>query len=166
MSLLTLMAGLALAAPPTAAAIPPPGEADARLVACHEAERPVDRRLEVEGTMRAFAAGQRLRMRFDLYRRLAPGRPFTRVPGPGLGVFYRATGAAGSYRFRKAIRNLPAADYRVVVTFQWLTADGTVVARATRAAPVCRQPELRPDLGMAQVPGGVAGQEPRILSLH
>jgi hypothetical protein len=158
---LTVIAWLALTAPPAAAALPPPGRADARLAVCHEAERPVDRRLEVEGVMRAFAAGQRLRMRFDLYRRLAGGRRFTHVPGPGLGVFYRATSAAGSYRFRKAIRNLPAADYRVVVTFQWLAADGTVAARAARTAPGCRQRELRPDLRVAAITVAPAAEPDR-----
>jgi hypothetical protein len=151
-SALTLTAVLSLAPPPAAAAgVPSPGKAEARLVACHRAERPVDRRLEVEGSMRAAAAGQGLRMRFDLYRRLALGRPFTHLPGPGLGVFYRASTGAGTYSFRKAVRNLAAGDYRVVVTFEWLAADGAVVARAARTAPVCRQPELRPDLQVAAI---------------
>jgi hypothetical protein len=132
--------------PSAAAATPPPGKAEVRLVACHHAERPAYRRLEVEGEMRAAAAGEGLRMRFDLYRRLGARRPFTRVPGHGLGIFYRAGSGASAYEFRKAVRNLPAADYRMVVTFEWVAGDGSVRKRMARSAPVCRQPELRPDL--------------------
>ena len=157
LALVAAPAGQAIA-PSAGAAIPPPGDAQARLVACHTAQRPADRRLEVEGEMRAFAAGQRLRMRFDLYGRRAGGA-FRRVSGPGLGVFYSAHSGAGAYRFRKAVRNLPARDYRVTVTFQWLGQDGGVLARAARAAPVCRQPELRPDLRVAAI-GLAPGAQP------
>lgn len=155
-TLSTLLLGLlaaCLAVPPVAAA----RTVHARLLSCHSALRPVQRSLTVEGEMFRAAAGERMQMRFDLLRR-APGGGFRRLPAPGLGVFKRAQAGVADYRFRKTIRNLPApAELRVQVTFRWLTPTGREVARLVRSSPVCRQPELRPDLRVVALSAGSGG---------
>jgi hypothetical protein len=159
LTLLLATAALSVPAAPAAAAPPP---AQVSLVSCHRALRPPDRHVTVEGRMEALGAGARLQMRFDLYRRREGAAAFTRIPGPGLGVYNQAAPGVATYRFRKMVRNLPApADYRVVVEFRWLTADGTVGARVVRSSPVCRQTDRRPDLRVGTIevaPGPAGGQ--------
>jgi len=145
---LALASTLWLAAPPAPAVTPSWRDASARLIACHRAANAVDRYLIVEASMHALGAGQHMEIRFDLFRRPGPGTPFTRVPGPGLGSYRHAASGVGRYRFRKRIQNLPGPEeYRVAMTFRWLTTNGTEVARAVRSAPVCRQPGPPPDAG-------------------
>lgn len=146
----------ALSALPAAASARSP---DARLIACHPAVAPVDRSLTVEGEMLAGAPGERMQMRFQLLRRSGAGNRFVPVAAPGLGVFKRAHAGVGDYRFRKTIRNLPApADYRVQVTFRWLSATGAEIARLARPSPVCHQVELRPDLRLGPLTATTTGQ--------
>lgn len=148
-----------------AAAVLPAGAAHARtatvrLLACQQARQPAARHLVVEASMRATAAGERLEVRFDLYRRSAPGGPVVRVPGPGLGSYNRAAPGVSTFRFRKRIANLSAAgDYRVVAMFRWLGPGGRVLERAVRAAPLCHQAELRPDLLVSSIATGAVGAD-------
>ncbi len=162
-----MLAGAAMAAtavgvaPATAAVHPGPGDAQARLLSCHHALRPGARYMTVDATMHALAPGERMEMRFDLYRRPAGHPGFVRVPGPGLGVFNHAAAGVTAYHFVKRIQNLPGtADYRVAVTLQWLAHDGSSQARVVRSTPICHQVEPRPNLRVAQIavsPGADAG---------
>ena len=120
------------------------------MVRCHPAVQPGQRWLTVEGQMSVAAPGERLQMRFDLYRRWHPGDTEVRVPGPGLGTENRAGEGTATYRFRKTVRNLPApADYRMRVTLTWRSPQGRQLAQLTRFSTPCHQPELRPDLPLS-----------------
>jgi hypothetical protein len=122
-------------------------QAGARLVSCHPALSPAQRSLTVEGQMSGASPGQRLEMRFDLYRRWRLGAGEVRVPGPGLGTVHRAHQGVRMYRFRQTVRNLSApADYRMRVTLTWRSPQGAQVAQLTRFSALCHQPELRFDL--------------------
>ena len=116
-------------------------------MACHSALSPGQRSLTVEGQMSGASPGQRMEMRFDLYRRWDPGAGEERVAGPGLGTVHRAHDGVRAYRFRQTVRNLPApADYRMRVTLTWRSAQGEQVARLARISPLCHQPDLRFEL--------------------
>jgi subtilase family serine protease len=39
----------------------------------------------------------------------------------------------------------------MVVRFRWLDAGGTVLARSRATSRLCRQPDMRPDLGVTQI---------------
>ena len=113
---------------------------------CHSALSPAQRSMTVEGQMSGASPGQRMEMRFDLYRRWDPGPGEERVAGPGLGTVHRAHDGVRAYRFRQTVRNLPApADYRMRVTLTWRSAQGDQVARLTRFSALCHQPDLRFD---------------------
>lgn len=146
------MAALVLPALALAIRAPGPGDAVGRLVSCHRALHPSERYMAVEGEMHALGSGERMQIRFDLYRRSSPSARFGRVAGPGLGVWHLAEPGVGSYRFVKRITNLPGTvDYRVGVSLQWLAADGSRLAGVVRYTPVCHQVELRPDLRVERI---------------
>ncbi len=141
--MLALAVALALVAEPASAAV---RQAGARLVTCHPAMSAGQRSLTVEGQMSGASAGQRMEMRFDLYRRWDRGADEVRVAGPGLGTVHRAHDGVRAYRFRQTVRNLPApADYRMRVTLIWRSAQGDQVARLTRFSAPCHQPDVRFD---------------------
>jgi len=149
--LCTAAVSAALVAPasliPSAAGAPGLRDASVRVVACRADAAQAGRFLTVEGAMRSLAAGDRLRMRFELQRRARGQLRFVRVGGPGLSTYSEAARGVTRYRYRRKIENLPApAQYRVVVSFRWLNAAGRVTARTVRTSAVCVQPDLRPDL--------------------
>ncbi len=139
-------AALAVVAPAAPAASP----ARVRLEKCRTALEQANRYAVFTGSMDSLRTGNRLAMRFVLYRRASGANAFERVAAPGLGVWHRAKRGVPAYRFRQRVENLSApADYRVRVTFRWAGPAGkpTVVKRRTSA--VCSQPDLRPDLRVA-----------------
>lgn len=141
-----LLALVALTAGP-ATARAPERPVRAVLVDCQRSVDPLERAMVVEGRMRARRRGEGLAIRFDLLQAPRGSRRFRRLQATGLGEWNVADPGVTRYRFRKRIDNLDApADYRALVRFRWSDAEGNVVARATRRTPVCRQPDLRPDL--------------------
>lgn len=138
--------GAVAAAPASALRRPLARDAAARVLTCHQALTPSARYLLVEGSMGQLAPGLRLQMRFDLYRRYSPTGRFLRVSGPGLGYLYRARAGVTRYRYDKRVVNLPAAQYRMVVTFRWTSGSGTLLAQTVRYAPICSVYDLRPNL--------------------
>jgi hypothetical protein len=152
------LSALALAA--VAAPLALAAQASARLVGCVRSTDPLERGLVVEGAMHARERGERMQMRFSLYRASGGGR-LTPVGGPGLGAWNNASPSVDVFRFRKRIRNLPApAVYVVRVRFRWLDADGDVVARAARRSPACVQPDPRPNLRVVAALAPGPGPQP------
>ena len=151
-----LLAAIAAAvAVPAADALRHPGfrYARAQVVACHHALDSADRFMTIAGYMRSLRAGDRMEMRFDLFRR--EGGRFVPVTGPGLGVWNRADAGVERYRYRKRVENLAApARYRARVRFRWSDDAGHVTASTLRTTRVCFQPDLRPDLRVGRI--GVA----------
>jgi hypothetical protein len=137
-----LLAGLAV----PAFGAPAPPRARATLERCHPALAQADRFAVFGGTMRSLRQGlDRMDMRFDLYRRAQGRAVFRRVVAPGLGVWNHAEPGVLRFRFRQRVENLsgPAA-YRVVASFRWLDALGSVFVRASHITPACQQPDSSP----------------------
>jgi hypothetical protein len=146
-SLSALAVAVAMPATLTPSALGAPGDARARLASCHRHPAQLMRSLTVDSTMQSLREGDRLQMRFYLFRRWPTSLVYRRLRGPGLGSWTTASRGTDVYRVRKPIQNLPApAFYYVVVSYRWLDDDGAVLARTARRTGVCFQPDLRPDL--------------------
>lgn len=136
-----------------AGAAPAAPRTHAGLADCHADSDQAARYAVFEASMRAVPGARRMAIRFELLQRL-PGQGFAPIEAPGLGVWGTAQGV-GRYRYRKRVENLLApADYRAVVYFRWLGADGGELRRARRRTPVCSQPGIGPNL---RIPG-IAGE--------
>jgi hypothetical protein len=126
---------------------PQRADARARLTACKPSLDPATRSLTVDASMRSLQKGDRMQLRFELFRKANGNRRFRKLAGPGLGTWNPATTGVDRYRFRKPIQNLPAAStYYVKVTYRWLDQHDVAYAKTVRQTGVCFQPDLRPDL--------------------
>ena len=151
---LTSLVACVLVALPGAFALgaraPQRADARARLTACKPSLDPATRSLTVDASMRSLQKGDRMQLRFELFRKANGNRRFRKLAGPGLGTWNPATSGVDRYRFRKPIQNLPAAStYYVKVTYRWLDQHEVAYARTVRQTGVCFQPDLRPDLRVA-----------------
>ena len=121
--------------------------AGARIAECRTALEQAGRSMEGEGRMSTIPGAKTLRMRFDLEVRTPGRRRWTAVRAPNFGLWTTADPGTDRYIYRKRVENLAApARYRMIVRFRWLDREGRRIARARRVTPVCRQPDLRPDL--------------------
>ena len=136
-----LSAVLATAALPAAAgAAPLP--ASVKVTACsvetHEAA--------FSARMRQVPGASRMAMRFKLLEQTGPNA-IRRVKVPGLRRWRFSKPGVRTFSYRQGFRNLPEnASHRVVVSFRWLSADGTVVQRTSRRSARCRQFVRLPNL--------------------
>lgn len=143
------IAAPAAAAPAATAAVP---TAKAGLARCHLAGLQPRRYAVFTGVMSALRSGNRMEMRFDLFRRAAGEDAFTRVSAPGLGVWNRADAGVPSYRFRQRVTNLAAgASYRARVSFRWSGPVGKRRVTLRKLTAACTQPDQRPDLRVVPV---------------
>ncbi|HEX8105366.1 MAG TPA: CARDB domain-containing protein [Solirubrobacteraceae bacterium] len=141
-----LLVLLAVVAPAGAAAGKRPAAAE--LTECDTSLDPAERHMVAEGRMGAVSGAAKLRIRFGLQVR-TPERPrWTEVEGEKLGVWMTVSPAPRRrYVYAKRIENLAApADYRMVVRFKWIGANGRKLASAKRTTETCEEPDLRPDL--------------------
>ena len=120
---------------------------------CVTAMDPVSRAISITAVMRPMTGTVKMQLRFELLRRAATGRPFTRIRGGDLNTWVNPTDPTlGQHRndkwnLIKQVVDLKApATYRFRVTYRWLGTRGRVLGTATRSGPTCFQPELRPDL--------------------
>lgn len=98
------------------------------------------------GSMPAYRGTRRMLMRFDLYVRPLGGRRWTAVRGRGLRRWTRSDSGRAGFVYAKRVENLvPGNEYRTVVRFRWRQT-GRRTIRRSRRTPLCRQPELRPNL--------------------
>ncbi len=136
-----LSAVLATAARPAAAgAAPLP--ASVKVAACsvetHEAA--------FSARMQQVPGASRMAMRFKLLEQTGPNA-IRRVKVPGLRRWRHSKPGVKTFSYRQGFRNLPEnASHRVVVSFRWLAADGTVVQRTRRRSARCRQFVRLPNL--------------------
>lgn len=139
---LTLLLAATFAAP--AAAVEPPA-LGVKVAACETGLDLADRAAEFSGAMPQAAGSDVLQMRFELeQRRVTMWKP---LAVPGFGRWEKSVPGAAGFVYAKRVERLVAgASYRVRVRFRWLDAGGDVVKTATRRSPVCKQPDLRPDL--------------------
>jgi len=144
-ALIACTAVAALAATP-ALGRPRPAEtakrtARAALTVCD----PAQRQLQVEARMAGSATGQRLAVRFDLYRRVA-NAGFKRLATDATGTWMTANPGTDIYNVQTTVAQLQPATYRVAVRFRWSSPDGRVLARQLRVTRTCRVPDTRPNL--------------------
>jgi CARDB len=153
----TLTALLALAAPAVAHAQAPPLRA--KLTACSSGPLATDRVAAFTGSMPAIKGTSRMWMRFDV---LARGtKRFAQLKVPGLGVWQKsAPGHPAGFVFTQRVQALAAPGaYKAVVRFRWYGKGGKLLRSTSRETPVCKQPDLRPDL-QAGVLDAVPGPGP------
>ena len=149
-----LLAGLVLAAPAQAAS------SGVRLLGCQSALDPAAREATFEGRMRVRKGARKLQMRFTLQARSPEDPDWHRVSATGFGKWLSSDPGVGKYVYTKRVVSLDApASYRTLVRFRWLDADGDRVASSKATSPICRQPDLRPNLrplGVEAHPGADA----------
>jgi CARDB len=155
---LTSLVACVLAALPGALALGAPApkrtDARARLTACKPSLDQASRSLTADASMRSLQKGDRMQLRFELFRKALGSKRFRKLAGPGLGTWNPATPGVDRFRFRKPIQNLPAAStYYVKVTYRWLDEHNAAYARTVRFTGQCFQPDLRPDLRVAAFSG-------------
>ena len=148
-----LIACASLLALPVAARAAVGPRASAQLNRCHPSLDAAQRYAVFSGSMRSLrAGGDRMDMRFDLFRRAPGAFAFKRVAAPGLGVWNHADPGVGRFKFKQKVENLGApATYRALVRFRWLNARGGVFTRARHLTPICQQPDLRPNLRIGRI---------------
>ena len=138
----TILLGLALLAPATAAAARPP--AKALLASCERGDAPA---ATFAGEMRALPGASRMQMRFKLQVRTPQRDRWTAVSAPGFGVWVTSASGTSRYVYTKRVENLVGpGSYRVQIRFRWLDAAGNRVATARANSRRCRQPDPRANL--------------------
>jgi hypothetical protein len=149
-ALTSLVACVLLALPGASAlgaTVPQRADARARLTVCKPSLDQASRSLTVDASMRSLQNGDRMQLRFELFRKAKGNTRYRKLAGPGLGTWNPATPGVDRFRFRKPIQNLPAAStYYVKVTYRWLDEQNVAYARTVRLTGLCFQPDLRPDL--------------------
>lgn len=155
LSLIAVLAVLAGAVPSVAAAqTPAPARPPlaATVTTCTTGLTLADRTVVFTGSMPPVQGSVSMAMRFDLYDREDDSDPYTRVKVPGFGRWERSAKQVAGFVYDKRVEQLQTpADYRVTVSFRWYDAGGKVMRRKQRTSPVCRQPDLRPDLRVTRL---------------
>ena len=96
--------------------------------------------------MQQVPGASRMAMRFKLLEQTGPNA-IRRVKVPGLRRWRYSKPGVKTFSYRQGFRNLPEnASHRVVVSFRWLSADGTVVQSTRRRSARCRQFVRLPNL--------------------
>jgi len=133
-------------------AFAPSASAAAASVALLACERGANPAAEFQARMDATPAAARMQMRFVLQARRPGRRAYRRVAAPGFGAWASADPGVSRYTYTRRVENLIGpARYRVQVRFRWLDAAGRTVARSKTSSRSCRQPDLRPDLEVAEL---------------
>jgi hypothetical protein len=91
-----------------------------------------------------------VRFTLQVHEGVLPG--WRRVVADGLDEWQTSEPGVSRYSYSKTVRNLSApATYRTIVRFRWLDAGGEVIERSRVTSRSCRQPDMRPDLGVARI---------------
>jgi hypothetical protein len=103
-----------------------------------------------QGQVSAFRKGK-MQMRFTLQVATPEAPRFRRVVADGFGDWITAP-AVRKYTYDKTVEGLLVpASYRMVVDFRWRDSRGRTLRAERSISPVCRQPDLRPDLVLRNV---------------
>ena len=143
-----------IAAPAARAQDPVPAERPplrATVEACSTGAAEDARFAVFTGSMPARPGTRRMAMRFDLFERPGAGRPWQRLPAPTFGRWERSQPDRAGFVWSKRVERLrPDREYRAQVRFRWYGRAG-LQAERRRVTPICRQPDLRPNLAVARV---------------
>jgi hypothetical protein len=103
-----------------------------------------------QGQMSAFKRAK-MQMRFTLQVSTPDAPRFRRVAADGFGAWITAP-AVRRYTYDKTVEGLLVpANYRMVVDFRWRDARGRTLRSERATSPVCKQPDLRPDLVLRNI---------------
>jgi CARDB protein len=146
---LTVAAAVLAASVPAAVALAAPDSpqralrlASVRLSECVHAQHTA----AFYGRMRRVQGTDHMAMRFTLFDRSGATTPQP-VRVPGLGVWRKSRSGRMGFGFTQRVRSLLEGHaYRVRVDFRWYDEDGSVILRAHRRSPTCRQFSPRPNL--------------------
>jgi hypothetical protein len=138
---------------PTTPAVAPlpsgPRPAMASLDVCQVAVAQADRVATFSGEMGAISGAKSMEIKVNVLES-APGSGFTTPPG-GAGTWQHSN-ASKVYRLVRNLTNLDApASYKANVSFRWLSAQGKVVARASKHTPTCVLPNEDPLLSISSI---------------
>jgi hypothetical protein len=139
---LTIAAAVIAVSVPAAAAVAGPDSpqtglrlASVRLAECVHAQHTA----AFYGRMRRVPGADRMGMRFTLLDRSGVTEPVP-VRVPGLGIWRKSRPGRMGFGFTQRVRSLlDGHAYRVRVDFRWYAEDGSVIRRARRRSPTCRQ---------------------------
>lgn len=135
-------AGAATAVPPLAA----------KLTDCNTGADAASRSAAFQASMPDWGTASVLRVHFTLERRVGPDDDWDEVSLPAWRDWESSSpGASGFVYSKKVVKLTPNFDYRADVDYRWVDKTGKVVRKAERLTKACTQPELRPDLGAAQI---------------
>jgi hypothetical protein len=113
---------------------------------------PDARAAEFQARMGKVDGATGLKMRFTLQARHDGQKAYHRVVAPGFRSWSTAAPGKTSWVFTRRVEALIGpARYRAIVRFQWLDADGEVLARAKKTSRSCRQPDHRPNLRIKSI---------------
>ena len=104
-----------------------------------------------EGQVAQVRKGLKMQLRFTLQASTPDAPKFRRVSAAGFGQWLTAPSSARKYIYDKTVQGLLVpASYRVAIDFRW-RAGARTVRRERALSPICRQPDLRPDLVLRNV---------------
>jgi hypothetical protein len=113
---------------------------------------PDERAAAFQARMGEVDGATRLKLRFTLQVRKAGQKAYHRLPAPGFRSWSTAEPGKTSWVFTRRVEALIGPTrYRAVVRFQWLDADGNVLAHAKKTSRSCRQPDHRPNLKIKSI---------------
>jgi hypothetical protein len=149
---LAVLASLTAAAPAAAPAVARAAAQQrptlqARVASCATGAMVRERTAAFTASMPAVDGAARMGMRFDLLQRMPREARFAPIALPAWGRWERSEPGRTGFIYTKKVQALRAPGaYRARVRFRWYAADGRLLRRARRLTPICRQPDLRPDL--------------------
>lgn len=143
----------------------------ARIALCNRSPLIDARAAFVTTRIRPIAGATHVAVKLDLYERSLPGGHWTlRGDVPGLGTWTSPTDPSiGSrpndvWRYRQAVsRLLVPYAYRFEAGFRWLDDSGAIVREETTTTNICRQPDIRPELTIADVVPRASAQSPGVV---
>jgi len=105
-----------------------------------------------EGQMMLVKKATKLQMRFTLQASTPESPKLRKIDADGFGEWISAPAGVRKYTYDKTVEALLSpASYRVQIDFRWKASSGRNVRSERAYSPVCRQPDLRPDLVLRNV---------------
>lgn len=134
-ALLALLPGTAMAQKPKLAVT---------LVECTTGQMPVERALQVTGSMPGGASTSSMWMRFELQQKIGQD-VFKKIKVPAWSSWMKSDKQVPGFVVEREIDSLAAsATYRVVVRYRWYDAAGKRIRSKSKISKVCRQPAVVP----------------------
>jgi hypothetical protein len=130
-----------------------PGQAQAafklpasKVLECKSGDTVATRSATFLGRMRAIPGTDRMLMRFTLMERFGDEKLHS-LTVPELKAWRSAKPGIKDFRYKQTVTALQGGgDYRVLVDFRWLDADGNLLRKSKRLSGACRLPGELPNL--------------------